>query len=642
MYHINIEGQYIFTKHQYDPAEGDGEVTLNKAEIQSNRRFRAAPGWLRPPVIVAIIAILALGLRLIFLFQIRTTPLFNFLAADTSDFEKFALEIVRGNLLSRETIYFNPFYPFFLAAIYFIFGHHPFLVLGAQAVLDVGTCLIVYFLAARIFRDRWSGVLAAAVYAGYGLAIFYTGIMVGATFSTFLFIAAAYLLVISRQQGKRWLWIAAGIILGLCGLLRPNTLFVVPFVLIWLIFHHRDRSRCGARLFRCVSILFGILLIILPFSLRHYLITGNISLPFGNGGFNFYVGNHYGAPGTYTYLEGISNSPSGQIKSSVLQAKRAAGKEVSLSQASSYWFRRGIDFIKKYPGEYLLLLGRKFLLFWNFQEIGQNIDYSFSRRFAPLLFLPFFSFGVIAPFAWLGFIFAFRRRPVDVLLPVIFLFASMASIVIFFVSARYRLPSIPFIILFSSYGALSLIRLCIPKLKKAFWPSAAILIAASVLVNIDLSPVDEKEYLSWSYNMLGNVYQEQNRPELAIREFKRALAITPENTHSHNFLGSTYRKLGRPREAIFEYRQALRINSDNATARNNLGVVYAELGRVEDASAQFRAALQANPDFGEAHSNLAVYYFYFGDNIPMARYHAGRAADNGYQIPERLRKDLGG
>ena len=589
---------------------------------------------------LAIIGILALVIRLIFLFQIRTTPLFNFLAADTGDFEKFALEILQGNLLSRETIYFNPFYPFFPAGIYYIFGHYPFLVLVTQAILDVGTCLILYLLSMRIFRDRWTGLLAAFIYAGYGLAIFYTGIMLGATFSTFLSITGAYLIILSWQQERRWLWLFAGIILGLCGLLRPNTLFVIPFVIIWLVLRKRGRLKIAARLFRFALLLGGILLIILPFSFRHYLITGNISLPFGNGGFNFYVGNHHGAPGTYTYLKGISNSPSGQIKSSVLQAKKITGEEVGLSQASTYWFGRGMSFVKKYPVEYLLLQGRKFLLFWNYQEIGQNIDYSFSRRFSSLLSLPSFSFGIIAPLAWLGFIFSLRRHAGDILLPGMFLFAYMTSIIIFFVSARYRLPAIPFVIIFSSYGVSSFIRLCFPKINKSVWLYVVLLIAAFVCVNMDLSPVEEKEYLAWSHNMLGNVYQEQKQPKLAIREFKKALEISPDNTNSHNFLGSTYRDMGRPREAIFEYQQAIEIKHDNAIARNNLGVIYAELGRVEEASAQFQAALRTNPDFGEAHSNLAVYYFYFGENIPMARYYAGRAETNGYQIPDRLRQDL--
>ncbi|MEA1928668.1 MAG: tetratricopeptide repeat protein, partial [Candidatus Auribacterota bacterium] len=456
----------------------------------------------------------------------------------------------------------------------------------------------------------------------------------------FLFIFSAYLLLAAARNRYRWPWFLIGIAYGLAVLLRPNTLFVFPFIIFWIIKGKADGVKITGKLCRGALVIAGILLVILPFSVRNYLITDNISPPFGNGGFNFYVGNHHGASGTYTYLKGISNSPSGQIKSSVLQAKKAAGEEVSISQASTYWFDRGVRFVVQYPLEYLSLLGRKFLLFWNAQEIGQNIDYSFSRRFAGILSLPLFSFGIIAPFAWLGFIFALRRRPVDVLLPGIFLFAYMGSIIIFFVSARYRFPAVPFIIIFSSYGVSSLIRLFFPKLKKSVWLYVIFLIAVFVPVNINLSPVDEKEYLSWSHNMLGSVYQEKGMPSEAIREFHRALNLDPDNISAQNFLGSAYRSLGQLDRAIYEYKQALLINPEDATARNNLGVAYAELGRVEEASVEFQAALKANPDFGEAHSNLAVYYFYFGEDIPLARYHAGLAETNGYPIPDRLREDL--
>jgi Tfp pilus assembly protein PilF len=587
------------------------------------------------------VLLLALALRIIFLLQINTTPLVDFLAADTGDFERFSLEILKGNLLSRETIYFNPLYPFFLAAVYFILGHHPLMVMIIQALVDTGTCLLIYLISTNIFRDRVTGLIAAFFYAGYGLAIFYTGIMVGASLATFLFIFSAYLLLAAARNRYRWLWFLIGITYGLAVLLRPNTLFVFPFIIFWIIRGRADRVKITGKLCRVAVVIAGILLVILPFSVRNYLITGNISPPFGNGGFNFYVGNHQGASGTYTYLKGISNSPAGQIKSSVLQAKKAAGEEVSLSQASAYWFDRGIRFVVQSPSEYLLLLGRKFLLFWNAQEIGQNIDYYFSKRFSSLLALPLFSFGIVAPFAWLGFIFALRRRPAGILIPVIFLFAYLGSIIVFFVSARYRLPAIPFIIIFSSYGVSSLIRLFFPKIKKSVWLYIIFLIAVFIPVNINLSPVDETEYLSWSHNMLGNVYQEKGMPAKAIREFHRALTLDPDNISARNFLGSAYRSLGQLDRAIHEYKQALLINPEDATARNNLGVAYAELEMVEEAFVEFQAALKANPDFGEAHSNLAVYYFYYGENIRLARYHAGLAVYNGYQIPDRLREDLG-
>ena len=602
---------------------------------------KSKSGNFRFPLPLFLIIAAGLILRIIFVFQIRQTPVFDFLASDTGDFEKFALEILEGRFLSRETVYFNPFYPFFLTGIYFIFGHHPFLVLIVQALLDTGTCLLLYFFSIKLFGQKRIGWLAAGIYAGYGISIFYTGIMVGVIPSNFLFLSAACLFLSAARKGSNWLWLTGGVVFGISALLRPNVLFVIPFLLIWAFSHPQVRIAKVRFNFRPpLQILAGFILIIAPFSVRHYLITETFSLPFGNGGFNFYVGNHHGASGTYTYLKGISNSPAGQIKSSVRQASKALGENVSLTRASAYWFNRGMDYIKRHPLEYVSLLGRKFLLFWNAQEIGQNIDYYFSRRFSDVLSLPLLSFGIIAPFAWIGFICAAVRRPRGVIFPAVILFSYMMSIIIFFISARYRLPSLPFIIIFSAYGLNCLIETFLQKKPARILFSVLGLAGAFIVVNLPLNPVDEEEYLSWSHNMLGNVYQEQGNITRAIREFKKAIVIDPDNSTAHDFLGNAYRKSGRFREAVGEYRASIRLNPDNAPAHNNLGVVYAEQGMMSNAFHEFQTALRIDPDFGEAHSNLAVYYFYYGSDIQAARVHAEQAVADGYQIPEKLRNDL--
>ncbi len=611
---------------------------MNKSSIIRISETKTAA--LRPPVLLAATVLLALVLRMVFLFQIRTTPLFHFLAADTGDFERFAVEILDGNILNRETIYFNPLYPFFLSAIYFIFGHRPFLALIVQGVLDGGVCLILYFLAARIFRDGWTGLLAAVIYAGYGLAIFYTGIMVGATLATFLFILSAGAALFAGDSGKRWPWLPLGFIFGCCALLRPNTLIVLPCILLWSLLRGKGQLKSGTRLLRPLVLLGGFFLAVGPFSYRNYLITGDITLPFGNGGFNFHVGNHRGALGTYTYLEGISHTPAGQIKSSVKQVKKVTGEEVSISQASNYWFGRSWIFIRERPLEFLRLLGRKFLLFWNAREVAQNIDYYFSRRFSRLISLPLFSFGLIAPFSWIGFAFAWRKKPETVILPAIYLSAYMFSLIAIFISDRYRLPAVPFIVLFSAYGLRNLAKLIFPRPSREIRVYAAVGIAAFILVNVDLKPVDETKALSWSHTMLGNVYQEQGQPEAAIREFGQAIAINPADTSAYNALGSAYRSLGRYREAISQYRRVLENDPRDATARNNLGVVYAEMGMTDEALAEFQAAIQVDPAFGEAHSNLAVYYLYHGNDPRLARFHAEQARAYGYQIPAPLAADL--
>jgi len=74
----------------------------------------------RSKLLLSGVIVLALLLRLIYLFQIRSTPLFDFLAADSGDFEKFALKILQCDFIYQPSLYFNPFYPFFL--LFFVFA----------------------------------------------------------------------------------------------------------------------------------------------------------------------------------------------------------------------------------------------------------------------------------------------------------------------------------------------------------------------------------------------------------------------------------------------------------------------------------------------------------------------------------------
>lgn len=589
------------------------------------------------------IIVLALALRFIYLFEISSTPLFHFLAADTGSFERFALEILNGDLFSPETIYFNPLYPFFLTLIYRIFGHHLFAVVICQALLDTAICLILYGVCRQVFRDRVVGLIAAFVYAGYGLAIFYTGIVLGASLASFLFVLTVYLLLLAGERDLIPAWLGAGIAFGLCCLIRPNTLIVLPFIVIWILFSRRGSLKLSRRLIRSILLLSGFLVMLLPFSFRYYRITGVVTLPFGNGGLNFYVGNHKGAGGTYSYLSGISNTPTGQIRSSVTRIARETGKEADLREASAHWLNKGLDFIREEPLEYLSLMGRKFLLFWNVREIGQNIDYVFSKRFAPLLRFPWFSFGLIAPFAWLGLFCVFRRRLTGPLLPALLLIAYMGSVIIFFVSARYRFPAIPFIIIFAAYGANYLIRIAVRfrrRTLKQLLPPLGVLAGAFVVAYLPLSPFEEEKYLSWSHTMLGNVYCEQGLIERGIAEYHRALEFNPGDTIALNQLGSAHWKAGRRDKAVLVFLDAIAADPGDVSAHNNLGAVLAEMGMIEEAVEEFREALRIDPDAPESHSNLAVYYLYYRNNPGKSAYHANRARELGYDLPDQLESDL--
>ena len=511
----------------------------------------------RSKLLLSGIIALALLLRLIYLFQIRSTPLFDFLAADSGDFEKFALKILQGDFFYQPSLYFNPFYPFYLSLIYLICGHHTLAVGVWQAVLDSMNCLFLYLICFKIFKSKTVGLLAAFLYSAYGLAIFYTGIILGASLAAFLGVLLLYSLLVARERDRVGIWFLAGLIFGGWALLRPNVLLIFPVLLLWIGVITR-KGKLFSRFLKLLLPVAGVVLVFLPFCGRNYVMTGRFSPPFSNGGFNFYVGNHPGAKGTYLYLPGISNSPSWQIKSAIRKASRELGEKSNINGASNYWFQRGLDYARSQPGQFILLLGRKFLLFFNAQEISQNVDYSFCRRFSALLGLPLFSFSLIASLAAVGLLRVFRRRPAGISLLLLLLAGYLVSVIIFFISARYRLPAIPLLIIFSAYGLDRLIGLLRPLKLKPLLLNLAVLGAAAFLVKMDLAPYRQKEVLSWSHNNMGVIYAERGEIESAFREFARALQSNPDFGETHSNLAVYYLYHHHSLEkAIFHYREAL-------------------------------------------------------------------------------------
>ena len=125
--------------------------------------------WFWPAVIFGC----ALLLRVIYTLEIRYTPFFQTLGLDAKYYDRWAREIA-GGTASREAFFMTPLYPYFLAAIYRLFGRDLLLIRMIQAGLGSLSAVLVYLLGKEIF-DRKVGLLAGFVAAAYGALIFYDG-----------------------------------------------------------------------------------------------------------------------------------------------------------------------------------------------------------------------------------------------------------------------------------------------------------------------------------------------------------------------------------------------------------------------------------------------------------------------------------
>ena len=553
------------------------------------------------------IAVLALSVRLFYLHQVVTTPVFKGLAMDAEKYDRFALFLLEGNFTHSDFIYLNALYPFFLALVYLISGHSHVAVAIVQAVIDTASCLLIYYIASAHINRR-VGIIAAFMYTGYGIGIFYTGILLAPTLIVFLTLSSLALITTAVVNRKSVLFLIAGIAFSAAALGQPNLLLFIPCLALWLFFAGgkmpgKQSARAGLSCF-----LAGSFLVLSLISARNYVIVRDFT-PFLLGGINFYIGNNPQATGSFMAPQGISSSPVEEIKSSVRAAAQESGSALTPAQASRYWFRKGLSFLMGKPAEAASLYAAKLSLFWGKKEIPVDIDYTLSRTFVPLLQLPFLSFGVIAPLALLGMLLSLAGR--RHLLLMLFVGSYMISVVVIFVTARYRLPAVPVLIIFSAYSIYRLAGMMRAREIKKLFMAGIVLVACAAGVNHGSdrpSPLAASRH----FNNLGTVYLEQEQLDKAFAAIQKALALDSQYESARCNLGNIYLKRGMVEESIAAYTAVIKSNPQHAEAYTLLGAAYTQQGRLAEAIDVHTKALVLRPDFAEAHANLGFSYVKMG------------------------------
>ena len=94
----------------------------------------------------------------------------------------------------------------------------------------------------------------------------------------------------------------------------------------------------------------------------------------------------------------------------------------------------------------------------------------------------------------------------------------------------------------------------------------------------------------------GKSLHQQLRYQDAVREYRAALRLDPENPFVYNAQGLALAALGSFKDAIKSFERALSINPDLVDVYNNIGMVHAESGDREKAFEAFSRAAR-NPNY---------------------------------------------
>ena len=93
--------------------------------------------------------------------------------------------------------------------------------------------------------------------------------------------------------------------------------------------------------------------------------------------------------------------------------------------------------------------------------------------------------------------------------------------------------------------------------------------------------------------------------DAAIRHYREALRIKPNDAKAHNNLGIILVRYKKYKDAIFHLSEAIRIDSNYAEPHYNLAIIYANQKNIEKAIHHYKKALFLKPNMAQALYNLS-------------------------------------
>jgi tetratricopeptide (TPR) repeat protein len=627
----------------------------------------AGPVGRREWLILGCILLVGLLLRAAYLAEISGAPGFDAPGVDPGFHDYWARGMAFGewdrprnlpNPLIRSTPYIRPpGYPYFLAAIYRVFGPGYVWPRVMQMLLGLANVVLAF-----VFARRWYGsavgLVLAALMACYWIFIFYEGQFSEPVLLVFLLLA--FVNVAGLWYG-RWTVrhaLAAGLLLGLAALTRPNALALVPVSMVWAVWAARgqcQRRRLGAA---ALVFLLGVVVPIVPVTVRNYAASGEFVPISSNLGINLLIGNHKNATGKFVrHIEGFGEFGTCYAYPELVARLGARlGRNLSYSEASSYLAGQAARFMRDRPGVVAGLMFKKALLFWGPHEISHNKEVQCERevshvlRYVPTNFALAAGLFVMGLAVWIGQRRFQKEQPPQAgpsvagqsritILVLLIIAVYFLSYLPFFVTALYRVPIIPFMLLFAAYGLVHVWRKAAAREYRAaaLWSLAGLVLFG--LFSLPLTAY-EPDWAKWHFSR-GSAYTRKGQDEQAVPEYEEAVRINPGFFEARFTLGWTLLEMGRDAEGIAQleeclklrpdsleahtrlanaymrerkvaqalphYTAALELDPNNAVVRTNYGVALLNVGQAERAAEQFAEALRIDPNDATAHASLGTY-----------------------------------
>lgn len=516
----------------------------------------------------------ALLVRLVHVLAMRASPYFANPVIDAATYDDAARAIAAGRGHPDLIFWQPPGYAYFLGWIYAMAGPGYLAPRIIQAILGASSVVMTAWIGARAFGRR-VGLAAGYGAALYGILVYYDGELLTPTLTIALQLAAVVVALLARERPERSarLWGGAGVLAGLASIVTAPSLVIAATLAL------AARRHAWA-------VLLGAALAIAPVTLRN-LERGGEWIPISwNGGINLYIGNNP------KYDETVAVRPDLHWKRFVQEPRRAGLR--GDAAASNYFVGKVLAYAGSDPLGFARLQARKLYLLLAGNEIPRNQEIYPARAYSPVLRLLLwkvpglaFPFGLLVPFGVLGLAVAARRAPMLASVVIVYAVAVLA----FFITARYRAPLVPLLLVFAAEGARWLLADAGPRERAV---SAAALLTLFLAANLGQGPMPRTMNADAEYS-LGVKYAMKGRAEDAERRYRAALELNPAYTEAWVNLGVLEATRGRTAEAEDSFRRGLALDGENTLALTDLAILREKSGDRAEALALYRRALAIDP-----------------------------------------------
>jgi tetratricopeptide (TPR) repeat protein len=576
----------------------------------------------RIAIALGLVLAVAFVLRVAYVLGQRGDVLFDYPVVDEERYVALGRALADGHGPEPRAWFQPPGLAYALSLVFRVCGPGLLAPRIVQAAVSTASCGLAYVVATRLFSAR-VGLASAAVCALHGVLVFECYELLPPTWMLAADLVALWLLLRAGTRRSPPSALLAGLALGVAALFGPTVLPFALFAAAWL----RRPVLVGA-------LALGVALPIAPITWGNWERGHEVVLVSTNGGINFYLGNNE------RYEETLAIRP-GEHWTALENEPARAG--LLNGAMGSWFFQRGEAFWTAHPAQAASLYLRKLYLFFDGPEIPRDTDLYAMRSGSSLLRAlvtrgpPWLPDGALVPLALVGAVSLWRERG---RLSAAYAFVALQALVVaaFFVTSRYRVPSLPVLAMFACAGVAR-----VASASRAQRAAAALGFAVLALVlNVATreSSVSYAAELDFYRGLAEQRYL--HRPAAAVDDYRRAAAEDPSDARIWFELGNVLDAGGRSDEAVEAWKRAGQADPWDARALRRAAVVLGKRGDLDGAIAALSANVDSRarpaPYYAPDHLNLALLYARRGmDARATGELAASRAAD-----PAWFRRQLPG